>query len=326
MKLLLWIDVEGIAGVDDAAMLKDETTLRRLTTAEVNAAVAGIRAAAPGAEIDLFDGHGMGGNLDEAALAPGCRLLGGGWMTTLMDIVLGGALADYDGALLLGQHAAAGTVNGFITHTNTPFTALRVNGCDAGEAPEAAWLLGHFGVPALLVTGDEAVTREARALLPAVATVAVKAAQSRRQAVSRPLDEAHQRIAAAAEQVVRNVEQRRPYRLDAPIDVEILYATEAMAATSARFPGMVRRGPRRVGTQVEDFVEGWRAYNTGRVVGEMHRLAALLERLREEPDTGLIEAGHINARRIDARRIDAEASAILRAWLKDPAPFPPVRY
>jgi D-amino peptidase len=311
VKLLLWIDVEGMTGIDDAAMLKDAAALRRLTTAEVNAAVTGIRAAAPETEIAIFDGHRMGGNLDANALAPGCRLLGGGWMTTLMEMVQDGTLAHYNGALLLGQHAAAGTVNGFITHTNTPFTALRVNGRDAGEAPEAAWLLGHVGVPALLVTGDDAVTREAQALLPGITTVAVKTTQSRRRAVSLPLETAHRRIAAAAEQVVREIDRRTPYCLDAPIDVEILYATEAMAATAAHLPGMDRRGPRRVGTQVDDFVEGWRAYNTGRVVGEMHRLAALVERLRED---------------LEPHRIDAQASAILREWLKDPSPFPPVNY
>jgi D-amino peptidase len=312
VKLLLWVDVEGITGIDDAAMLKNAATLRHLTTAEVNAAVAGIRAAAPGAEIAIFDGHGMGGNLDAAALAPGCRLLGGGWMTTLMDMVLRGALADYHGALLLGQHAAAGTVRGFITHTNTSFTALRVNGRDAGEAPEAAWLLGHFGVPALLVTGDDAVTREAQALLPAVATVAVKRAVNRRRAESMPKMEAHRQVAAAAEQAVRERNEHAPYRLGAPIDIEVLYATEAMAATGAQLPGMARRGPCRVGIQVEDFVEGWRAYNTGRIVGEMHRLTALLDRLRKDPNTD--------------RAIDVQNGAILRDWLKDPSPFPPVRY
>jgi D-amino peptidase len=175
MKVLLWSDMEGPSGIDDHEMFADAArykTARSYATQDVNAAVRGVRRAEARAEIDVFDGHGMGDNLLEEELESGCNLLGGGWMTRFHEMVKSREVAKYDAVLLLGQHAAEGTVDGFMSHTNTGDTALRVNGKDAGEAPQLAWLFGHFNVPVVLVVGDDAVVREAKALLPGIATVA----------------------------------------------------------------------------------------------------------------------------------------------------------
>ena len=61
----------------------------------------------------------------------------------------------------MGQHAQEGTIDGFIAHTNSGFTALRVNGQPTGEIEQAGWLAGYFGVPLIFVSGDEAAVREA---------------------------------------------------------------------------------------------------------------------------------------------------------------------
>ena len=103
-------------------------------------------------------------------------------MTRFFEMVKSREVAKYDAVLLLGQHAAEGTVDGFMSHTNTGDTALRVNGKDAGEAPQLAWIFGHFNVPVVLVVGDEAVVREVNALLPDIGTVSVKRALTRGKA------------------------------------------------------------------------------------------------------------------------------------------------
>jgi D-amino peptidase len=174
MNVLIWSDMEGPSGIDDREMFADETMYkiaRSHATQDVNAAIQGIRKVDVQANIGIFDGHGMGGNLLEKELESGCDLLGGGWMTRFYQMVKSREVAKYDGVLLLGQHAAEGTVDGFMSHTNTGDTALRVNGKDAGEAPQLAWLFGHFNVPVVLLVGDDAVVREANALLPGIETV-----------------------------------------------------------------------------------------------------------------------------------------------------------
>jgi D-amino peptidase len=314
LKILIWLDVEGISGVDSNEMLHGPgfAETRELVTQDLNAAIRGIRDVDPDAAIHIFDVHGKGDNVVASQLPADVELFGSGWLTSLLEMVRSGALSDYDGALLLGQHAATATVEGFTPHTNTIFTALRVNGRDAGEAPQFAWLLGHFGVPVLLITGGDALAREVRALLPDVTVLEVKQALSRSRARSIPLSEAHGAIERAAGLAVRELDAREPYRLESPIDIELLVASEDMAELAARFPPLNRRGPKRLGAVVDDFLAGWYAYNVGRFVARMHILEEQLDLVRDLPEV---------RDRLKAWRLE-----VVRAWLEDPPPFPPVKY
>ncbi|UCC33892.1 MAG: M55 family metallopeptidase [Candidatus Bathyarchaeota archaeon] len=279
MKILLWSDMEGPSGVDDLEMFADAAryeTAKGCATQDVNAAIRGIRQADANAEIDIFDGHGMGDNLLKEELEPGCNLLGGGWMTRLYEMVQSREVAKYDAVLLLGQHAAEGTADGFMSHTNTGDTALRVNGKDVGEAPQLAWLFGHFNIPVVLVVGDDAVVREANALLPGIATVSVKKAIARDKARSMPIKAAHELICEASRKTVRSLEAFNPHRVALPVRISIMYSEKQMASTAARFPRMERTGANEVTYVADDYLEGWLAYNTCRVVSRMHILEDLL--------------------------------------------------
>jgi len=189
MRFLVCADVEGASGVGSDSMLSGDSfqQVRELITGDVNACARGIHRAAPDAKIDLFDAHGLGGNILEANLDQGVSLLGGGWIDTLFPLVSEGRLGTYDGLFLVGQHAANGTRNGFISHTNSEFAALRVNDRDAGEAEQLAWLAGAHSVPTLLVVGDDATGREVNALLLGVRTVSVKTALDRKRLSADPL-------------------------------------------------------------------------------------------------------------------------------------------
>src|SRR5205814_9027306 len=82
-----------------------------------------------------------------------------------------------DDALFVGMHAKAGTPDGVLSHTvsGEAWRELRFNGVAVGETGINAALCGHWGCPVLLVTGDDAVCREARDLLgDGLTTVSVK--------------------------------------------------------------------------------------------------------------------------------------------------------
>src|ERR671924_1764540 len=75
------------------------------------------------------------------------------------------------------MHAKAGTPDGVLAHTvaGQAWRELKFNGTSVGETGINAALCGQWGCPVLLVTGDEAVCREARELLgDGLTTVAVK--------------------------------------------------------------------------------------------------------------------------------------------------------
>ena len=72
-----------------------------------------------------------------------------------------------DAALFVGQHARAGSERGVMSHTvsSTQWQNVRFNGALVGEVGINAALCGTWGCPVALVTGDDAVCEEARALL-----------------------------------------------------------------------------------------------------------------------------------------------------------------
>ena len=319
MKVLIWSDMEGPSGVDSREMFVDPALYRvakSYATQDVNAAIRGIRKVDAQARVDIFDGHGMGDNLLKEELESGCRLLGGGWMTRFCEMVKSREVAKYDAVLLLGQHAAEGTVDGFMSHTNTRDTALRVNGKDAGEAPQLAWLFGHFDVPVVLVVGDEAVVREANALLPGIETVSVKRALTRSKAECIPIQEAHRLIEEVSCKAISNLGRFQPYRVSSPVGIDILYSEKQMASTAARFPRTERTGENKVTYIADDYLEGWLAYNTCRVVSRAHILEDLLRfMIKALPDD--IE---------EVKERKKEWAEARRKRIKREHPFPLVKY
>lgn len=237
-RFLICADVEGASGVGEAAMMEGEAfqQVRELITGDINASARGIRRSDPNAEIDLFDAHGQGGNVIEETLEEGIRLLGGGWVDVLFPLVTAGRLHDYAGLLLLGQHAAHGTRRGFISHTNNGLVGLRVNGRDAGEAEQLAWLGGCHGVPTLVVVGDRATQREVNALLPGVATVSVKEAPSdRHSAKCLPVPDAQAAIEETSAVAVAGLSEAVPCTVKEPVEVDVFFALPAMATAAKAF-------------------------------------------------------------------------------------------
>ncbi|MHA1211564.1 MAG: M55 family metallopeptidase [Candidatus Heimdallarchaeota archaeon] len=273
MRILIWNDMEGPSGIDDRKMLDDEAlypTAKQYATDDINAAIRGIRKSHPEAIIDIFDGHGMGNNLLLEKLESGVNYLGGGWMTTFYSMVKEEELDKYTAVMLLGQHAADGTEKGFVCHTNTGLTGFKVNGKFAGEAPQIAWLFGHFDVPVLLVVGDDATSREAKALLPGITTVIVKEALSKTQAKSIPLEEAHKQIEVAAFETLSNLSKCKPFKVDLPVSIEIHYFAKEMADIHEKFPRTERIGEYSVKYLAEDYLEGWLAYNIARPIVNLY--------------------------------------------------------
>ncbi|NQT54108.1 M55 family metallopeptidase, partial [bacterium] len=141
-------------------------------------------------------------------------------------------------AILLGYHAMAGTPNAVLAHTQSSLSGNRYwyNGRESGEIAQTAAMCGHYGVPVVMVTGDEATCAEARDFLgDATVTVAVKKGLGTTCCQMLAPARARGLIQAAAAAALGRVGQCRPYILDLPIAARLQYAT-AEIADSARRP------------------------------------------------------------------------------------------
>jgi len=213
MKITVMTDMEGVAGVvsfEDQAFAtgKYYEQAKRLLTGEVNAAVEGL-AEAGADDILVIDGHGDGGIVYEE-LHPAARLLHGRpfapWRTTLDELTTG-----RDAAILIGQHAMAGTLDGNLHHTMSSQTVeyYKLNGKEVGETALFVLYQGALGVPLVFLSGDAAACREVEELVPGVVTAAVKQGLTRTCAVSLPVEASRKLIRQGVQKALR-AHARRP--------------------------------------------------------------------------------------------------------------------
>jgi D-amino peptidase len=83
----------------------------------------------------------------------------------------------FDGMVMIGFHAMMGTPDGVLNHTQSSKSENRYwyNGVESGELAQNALIAGHFNVPLIMVTGDEATCREAHQFFGEdIVTVATK--------------------------------------------------------------------------------------------------------------------------------------------------------
>jgi D-amino peptidase len=90
--------------------------------------------------------------------------------------MLTGLTRDFDGLILLGYHAKAGSHNGVLCHSfHSKIWDLTINGISLGEGGvNALYALKSHQVPVILASGDDVYTQEMRAIFPELSTVCTK--------------------------------------------------------------------------------------------------------------------------------------------------------
>jgi len=191
MKVHIMTDMEGCAGIINARDYiypesKYYEEARELATLEVSAAVEGALEAGA-TEVLVADGHG-GGAMSRSLLHPRAKLLAGRpWPRSNSTFGLDGTFAA---AMIIGQHAKANTDGGHICHTMSfSVEDYTLNGLSVGEMGLWMAVAGYFGVPVVMLSGDQAACDEARTLVPNIEVAAVKYGLKRGTAAGLPARE-----------------------------------------------------------------------------------------------------------------------------------------
>ena len=269
MNLYISSDMEGVAGVcaweqvDARTPRADYAIYRRYYTQEICSAIAGARAA--GAEAVLVnDSHGPMRNVLLEELPSDVRVIFGNRKP--FSMVQGGD-GSHGGAFFLGYHGAAGDADAVLCHTYTPSVIyeVRINEMRCSEATLNAALLGHYGVPILLVTGDRTTVEGVQAQMPWVRGAIVKDSIGNFAANSMTPAAARRAIEREAEEAVRRAGDAKLFVVKPPIALDVQLVTAAQAHLVATIPGFERTGSRSVRFVHDDietvfkaFVATWR--------------------------------------------------------------------
>lgn len=263
MHVLISVDMEGISGVVAVDHVRSEhqeyERFRKLMTAEANAAIEG--ALEGGAtRIVVNDSHAGMTNLLIENLHPRAELISGSPKPLEMMQGIG---PDVDALFLIGYHGASGTAGAIMEHTwSRRVLEAQLNGRRVGEVGLNAALAGSFGVPVVLVTGDQAVTEEARALLGDIETVAVKEGITRTAACCMHPETAHHLIRQAAARALRR--KVAPWVIPSPITLRVVFLSPLHADMARLVPGARRVDGRTVewtGQDMPAVYQVWTAMN-----------------------------------------------------------------
>jgi len=227
VRLYIFTDLEGVGGVVlPRQVLQPQDPMfeqaRLYLTKEVNSAIEGALEAGA-EEILVLDGHGANNayNLILEELHPKAEVIvGSPWGRYIPYIEEG-----WDAIFCIGFHAMAGAP-GVLEHTmsSTSWVNAFINGKRVGELAFVAGYAGHYDIPVALVTGDDAVCREAKELLgEEVETVAVKRALSRTSARCLSLQKVRELIKESAKKSLQNLGKMKPLKVGEPVVLRVEY-------------------------------------------------------------------------------------------------------
>lgn len=131
-----------------------------------------------------------------------------------------------DGVFLIGAHAKNGAGNAFYTYTvnEVSWFSYRLNGMEMGDIGIAAAYFGVFGIPVLLVTGDDGAAREAEELLKTVETAQVKKATCRNYATCLSEEEAERLLKEKSVSSLQLIKTATPFCVGKPYTIEVTYS------------------------------------------------------------------------------------------------------
>lgn len=264
MKILIATDMEGITGVTTWDQVTpghaEYSRFRRLMTQDVNAAIRGAFEAGVD-EIIVADGHWNGSNILVEELDPRARLNTGSPSPFSM---MQGIDESVDGVMFVGYHARNGTPNAILDHTwsSKSVANLWLNDILTGEFGLNGALAGHFGVPVIMVSGDQTACLQVEEQLGDIEKAVVKSATGRFSAECSTPQVTQEIIFMSAARAVGRLTEGDvpdPFVLDSPIRVTVEFFTSDMADRAALIPSTQREGT-RVSFLAQEMTSAYRGF------------------------------------------------------------------
>lgn len=257
MKIYISADMEGVAGVVTGNQLSPQgfeyERFRGFMTDEVNAAIEA--AFAGGAtEVVVSDSHGNGENLMIEKLRANVTLVRS-WPRPLM--MMQSIDETFAGVIFIGYHTGTTNPAGVRAHTMSSATLadIKLNDVSMPEAGINAAIAGHFGVPVIMVSGDDATIEETSSLLGDIEGAVVKWNYGFHSARTMMPGPACDLIGEKVGNAIGRIGDFKPYKLSTPVTLDVRFKNYRPAEVLNYLPFVTRTDSHSIQIRAENMVE-----------------------------------------------------------------------
>jgi D-amino peptidase len=227
VKVYISADMEGITGVASVDQLGpgsfEYERAREWMTGEVLAAIQGARDAGA-TEFVVSDSHGNGESLlidrfpadvPVTIIRSFPRPLG----------MMEGIDSTFAAVMFIGYHASTSSTTGVRAHTisSALLTRISLNGISMSEAGINAAIAAQYGVPVVMLTGDDAIVAETKSRLGPVEGVVVKRAIGFHSTATITPETSRRLIRDHAATALKRRGEMRPYTMSRPITLDVSF-------------------------------------------------------------------------------------------------------
>ena len=256
-KVHISVDMEGVGGVVTGEQLGptgfEYGRFREFMTKEALAAVEAAKNAGA-TEVIVGDSHGNGQNLLIDQFPQDVKIIRS-WPRRLG--MMAGVDETVDAAIFIGYHAGTNNAAGVRAHTfsSANLTRVALNGTNVTEGSWNAAIAGHFNVPVLMISGDDAAIAEVRKVIGNIEGAETKRSLGFHSAMTLT----PQAAAALIQQRVRAAMGRRaefkPFKVQTPVSVEVSFKNYMPAEILAYLPLFERIDSHSIRFRAKDMVE-----------------------------------------------------------------------
>jgi D-amino peptidase len=260
LKVFISADMEGIGGVVTGEQLSptgfEYAKAREYMTEEVLAAIAGAREAGA-TEIVVADSHGNFQNLLIDRLPKDVLVIRGGPRPLSM---MQGIDETFDAVLFIGYHSGTTNPAGVRAHTisSARLADVRINGLSAPESAINAAIAGHFRVPVVMISGDDAAVAEAQKIIGDLEGAVVKESFGFHAARTLTPEASREKIRAAVKRALETRSRFLPTKIRTPVELEIQFKNYRPAELLAYLANVQRIDAHAVRFTAKDILEAVR--------------------------------------------------------------------
>lgn len=257
LKVHISVDMEGIVGIVTSDQLGptgfEYGRFREFMTKEALVAVQAAKDAGA-TEIVVADSHGNGENLLIEQFPADVRIVRS-WPRRLG--MMAGIDQTFDAAMFIGYHASTNNPAGVRAHTFSSATLTRValNGTEVTEGAWNAAIAGHFGVPVILVSGDDVAVAEVKTLVGDIEGAVTKQALGYHSALTLTPQASYDEIGKRARAAFARRGSLKPYTITVPVTLDVSFKNYTAAELLAYLPGVERTDSHSVRYVARDMVQ-----------------------------------------------------------------------